>query len=616
MEDGNPYFGAAHRPHDRIKLNVGGKLFETTISTIRSGGPDSLLQALSARPIDDSNPVFIDRDPEIFSVLLSVLRTNRIPSTARRFSKQELTDEALYYGIESRLKSAMLPPPLSGIDASVVATIRPASDGLPSAFTAGAGDGSLWIAHGGQISAYDCNLAHAGTIRTHINDITSIRRLWPDVAAVGSDTAAGLHIYDISGGRHVASAHWTDPSDPRIYKALVSAIADSPNSVYASFYCRHKENCILVIDKSTLQVVSEIGRQSGNSMKTMGAGKLTYMPSSSLIFASAVTSGAFGYSGCIRLWDPSPARWFGRRPSQGRGEAVGMADLRKLGEDPWVYLRDNNPSMAHKGGGDSSSVIHCYRKQVFVARGGGLEVWSQVEDKETEEERENMVSEGSYRRNYVDKLDDLERGTITKMEGGGDRLFISREDVEGIEVWESSNFSGDGILGLEEVSWRLLFSSYGCIPPPSRLEISSMIPLLFAQAKDLYSLSDSECHPFLELLLSTLFLGAAIIMPLGMTFLVAFMSDYWMILFSSLAYSLGLSFLARSTPPVLSNATGSCSFIPARMHWQHPRSPVLYSISPYSCWISGHITSLGSFFTEQGKIQTPSDQIDMKRKVP
>lgn len=470
MEDGNPYFGAAHRPHDRIKLNVGGKLFETTISTIRSGGPDSLLQALSARPIDDSNPVFIDRDPEIFSVLLSVLRTNRIPSTARRFSKQELTDEALYYGIESRLKSAMLPPPLSGIDASVVATIRPASDGLPSAFTAGAGDGSLWIAHGGQISAYDCNLAHAGTIRTHIDDITSIRRLWPDVAAVGSDTAAGLHIYDISGGRHVASAHWTDPSDPRIYKALVSAIADSPNSVYASFYCRHKENCILIIDKSTLQVVSEIGRQSGTSMKTMGAGKLTYMPSSSLIFASAVTSGAFGYSGCIRLWDPRSGEvvWETTEPGSGRscrfGDSfadvdvdadestmfkvcsqsgdVGMADLRKLGEDPWVYLRDNNPSMAHKGGGDSSSVIHCYRKQVFVARGGGLEVWSQVEDKETEEERENMVSEGSYRRNYVDKLDDLERGTITKMEGGGDRLFISREDVEGIEVWESSNFSG------------------------------------------------------------------------------------------------------------------------------------------------------------------------------
>ena len=268
----------------------------------------------------------------------------------------------------------------------------------------------------------------------------------------------------------MASTRWTDPSDPRIYKALVSAIADSPNSVYASFSCRHKENCILVIDKSTFQVVSEIGRQLGSSMKTMVPGKLTYMPSSSLIFGSAVTSGAFGYSGYIRLWDSRSGEvvWETTEPGSGRSSRfgdsfadvdvdvdestmfkvcsnsgdVGMADMRKLGEDPWVYLRDNNPSMGHTGGGESNSVIHCYRKQVFVGRDGGLEVWSQVEEKETGEERENRVCEGSYRRNYVDKLDNLERGTVMRMEGGGDRLFISRENVEGIEVWESSNFSG------------------------------------------------------------------------------------------------------------------------------------------------------------------------------
>jgi hypothetical protein len=31
---------------------------------------------------------------------------------------------------------------------------------------------------------------------------------------------------------------------------------------------------------------------------------------------------------------------------------------------------------------------------------------------------------------------------VRKIEGGGDRLFVSRENVEGIEVWESSYFSG------------------------------------------------------------------------------------------------------------------------------------------------------------------------------
>lgn len=470
MDDGNSHTVLSTRVHDRIKLNVGGKLFETTASTIRTGGSDSLLAVLSARPGDDLNPIFIDRDPEIFSVLLSVLRSNRLPSTARRFSNQELADEALYYGIESRLKSALLPPPLSGIDASLITTIRPAADGFPSAFTAASGDGSIWIAHGGQISGYDWNLTHVGTIRTHLNDITSIRRVWPEVAAVASDASPGLHFYDFSGGRHVGSAHWTDKSDPRIYKARVTAIADSSSSVFSSFECPHRENCVLVIDKSTLQIGLELGRQSGSSAKTIVPGKLTHLPESDLLVGSAVTSGAFGYTGYIRLWDLRSGEvvWETNEPGSGRSSRFGdsfadvdvdadeltmfkicsksgdlaMADLRKLGDDPWIYLKDKNPSLRNTSAG-AGSVIHCYRKQVFVGRERELEVWSPLEERERGgEETENRVSEGSYRRNFVDKVEDSERGIIGRIEGGGNRLFVSREDVEGIEVWETSNFSG------------------------------------------------------------------------------------------------------------------------------------------------------------------------------
>ncbi|KAI3742452.1 hypothetical protein L1987_60135 [Smallanthus sonchifolius] len=124
----------------------GGILMITEISApvlfvrFQPGGSDSLVATLS--------------------VLLPFLRTNRLPSSSRRFTEQELSDEASYYGIESQLKSVRLPNPLSGIDASVVATIQPASDGIVSAFTS-IDDGSVWIAHGGQISVYDWNLTHA-----------------------------------------------------------------------------------------------------------------------------------------------------------------------------------------------------------------------------------------------------------------------------------------------------------------------------------------------------------------------------------------------------------------------------------------------------------------------
>ncbi|KAK4770110.1 hypothetical protein SAY87_030642 [Trapa incisa] len=465
MENAYPNNNSLSLSHGRVKLNVGGKLFETTVSTLQSGGPDSLLSALSNRAATDPNPVFIDRDPDVFSVILSLLRTSRLPSTAARFSKQELIDEALYYGVDSCLRTAMSPPPLAGIDASVVATIRPAADGFPSSFTA-SDDGSVWIAHGGQISCYDWSLAHTATIRTHFEEVTSIRRVWPEIAAVGSEVAPGLHFYDISGGRHVGSTHWTDPSDPRIYKARVMAIADSTDSIFASFECPHKENSIFEIDKSTLQIVSEFGRQLGSSAKNMVAGKLTWLPESNGVVGSSVTCGAFGYAGYIRLWDPRSGEvvWEANEPGSGRSSRfgdsfadvdvdvdesklfkicsksgdLGMADLRRLGEDPWVYLRDKNYSMWNTGGNESS-VIRCHRGQVFVGREGNLEVWSRVE--EGEEGGADRESDEIYRRNYVDKLEDAQRGIIKRIEGGGDRLFVGREEVEGIEVWESSNFA-------------------------------------------------------------------------------------------------------------------------------------------------------------------------------
>ncbi|KAL2554583.1 BTB/POZ domain-containing protein [Forsythia ovata] len=471
MEDGipnNPFGTQLGGGVGRIKLNVGGKLFETTVSTLRSGGPDSLLSALSNRPTQE--PVFIDRDPEIFSVLLSLLRSNRLPSTAKRFSNLELIDEALYYGIESQLRMALAPTRLNGIDASIFTTVKPSSDGIVSAFNAIDSDGSLWVAHGGQISVYDWNLSHTATVRTHLDFITSIRRVRPEIAAVGSLYGSGLHFYNMTNGCRVDSAEWVDPSDVRIYKARVHAIADSEDSVFASYDCQHGENCVLMIDKSTLRISSEIGRMPGTSSKNAVPGKLKYVPDMGILVGSSVTSGAFGYSGYIRLWDPRSRDvvWEINEPGSGRSSRFGdsfadvdvdldnqalfklcsksgdlaVAELRKLSDDPWVYLKEKNPSMRNvgisSGIAGENLLIHCYRKQVFVGREGDLEVWSRVEDNADGE----GICEGLCRRNYVDKVEDAERGIIKKIEGGGDRLFVTREDVEGIEVWQSSNYSG------------------------------------------------------------------------------------------------------------------------------------------------------------------------------
>ncbi|KAK9017406.1 hypothetical protein V6N11_079885 [Hibiscus sabdariffa] len=97
-----------------------------------------------------------------------------------------------------------------GTDVAIVNTMRPASDIVPSTFSAKE-DGSLWIVHGGQISIYDPYLSYTIAVRNHLNDIdiTSICQVWPEIAIVGSESTSGLHIYNIS------NRHYTNLVQPR-----------------------------------------------------------------------------------------------------------------------------------------------------------------------------------------------------------------------------------------------------------------------------------------------------------------------------------------------------------------------------------------------------------------
>lgn len=55
--------------------------------------------------------------------------------------------------------------------------------------------------------------------------------------------------------------------------------------------------------------------------------------------------------------------------------------------------------------------------------------------------REGIIENG-FRSSYMDTEEDAKRGMILMMEGGGDRLFVTREETQGVEVWESSRLAG------------------------------------------------------------------------------------------------------------------------------------------------------------------------------
>ncbi|KQK22438.1 BTB/POZ domain-containing protein At3g09030 [Brachypodium distachyon] len=456
------------------QLNVGGKLFSMEASSL------SLSLSLDPSP----TPTFVDRDPALLSAILSAIRA---PSSPPAFPVRILLDEALFYGLHAQLLAALSPPPLLGFSASLSSTLSPASEPFPTALAAHH-DGSLCLAHGaGQLTYYSPALDHLTTFRTHLHHTTSLRQLHPNLALVGSVSSPGLHVYDFLEGRRVASVEWSDPTDLRTLKANVIAIAARPpadatdrnSPIFATFECPHRENCILAIDPVTLKPIQEIGRQSGTAAKSSSPGRVAHLQELGLVFVSSVSSGAFGYSGYMRLWDIRSGNvvWETSEPGgSGRSNRfgdpfadadvnvkqlmlykvcsksgdIGVADLRCLGNDPWVYMS----SGPRGSGGGHGSILHCYKSQVFVSRNDGLEVWCRLKEQRNgtcnlaDQQRAKEIldregiNENSFRSCYVDTEEDSKRGMIAMMEGGGDRLFVTREEMSVVEVWESSRLAG------------------------------------------------------------------------------------------------------------------------------------------------------------------------------
>ncbi|OIT04090.1 btbpoz domain-containing protein [Nicotiana attenuata] len=97
-------------PKDRVKLNVGGRIFKTTATTLANAGRKSLFGAM----FDDNwnlhsdatiTEHFIDRNPYCFAVLLDLPRIREL-YIPPKINERLLYREALYYGILDHVRSA------------------------------------------------------------------------------------------------------------------------------------------------------------------------------------------------------------------------------------------------------------------------------------------------------------------------------------------------------------------------------------------------------------------------------------------------------------------------------------------------------------------------------
>ncbi|KAE8700431.1 BTB/POZ domain-containing protein [Hibiscus syriacus] len=145
---------------DVFKFNVGGRIFQTTATTLANAGRDSFFGALfddnwdlrQHQPDSSQQEFFVDRNPDCFAVLLDLLRTGDLyipPNVPERL----LYREAMFYGLTDHVRSAKWGP----FDGNRLKLSRSVIGRAPGDGTAirASPDGGCCVAHGSMVHVFD-----------------------------------------------------------------------------------------------------------------------------------------------------------------------------------------------------------------------------------------------------------------------------------------------------------------------------------------------------------------------------------------------------------------------------------------------------------------------------
>ncbi|EPS66205.1 hypothetical protein M569_08570, partial [Genlisea aurea] len=447
---------------DIVTVNVGGKLFQTTVQTLSLAGSHSILSTISG----SNDPFFIDRDPEIFSILLSLLRTGNLASRAKQlFDVQDLIFESRFYGIENLLIDSLANPsqfdafnlknsmilPLNGRDSptAMCCTTR----------YGGGGGGGLHVSHGSKITSFDWSLSRKSTILTEFIAIDSLFALSPAAAAAGAVDFPGLQILDLEKGFIRDTLHWENVTKTG---STVQAIGASPDHLFTSFESsRRNSNCIMVYDlNNNLNPVSMIGHYEiygADLISGLPSTKLEWISSRNLLMASGSHSSHSGVSGRIQFWDirssnvvleikekedcfadvtASDVLSAMFKVGVNSGD-VYFSDLRRLDVDEsWVRLGEGKKAAAANGKKEGAQCrIRSHGNHAFCSRDSNVEVWSEVMmSSSRKDEPENSSTKRIFRKNTAAR-DEGSRNRVSNFIFGGGKMFMTRKDEQCVEVW-------------------------------------------------------------------------------------------------------------------------------------------------------------------------------------
>ncbi|GAV83114.1 K_tetra domain-containing protein, partial [Cephalotus follicularis] len=243
---------------DRIKFNVGGRIFETTATTLANAGRNSYFGSLfddnwNLKSSSNEEFFFIDRNPDCFAIFLDLLRTGdlHIPSN---IPEKLVHREALFYGLLDHVRSAKWSP-FDGNRLRLSRSVTGRAPGDGTAIRAGP-DGGCCVAHGSMVHVFDWMMEECPPMNLdyqRVNDVGWIGRDNVVISAcerLGSSDG-GMGLFSVSSGQLKYKFQVSHDNQAKSFSAGALCFSNDDGKIFASCKGRSNEYGIGIWDQVT-----------------------------------------------------------------------------------------------------------------------------------------------------------------------------------------------------------------------------------------------------------------------------------------------------------------------------------------------------------------------------
>ncbi|KAI3880865.1 hypothetical protein MKW92_026824 [Papaver armeniacum] len=425
---------------DKVRFNVGGKIFETTATTLANAGRNSMFGAMfddqwNLRPREINDEYFIDRDPECFPVLLNLLRTGKL-HVPPNIPEKLLYEEALYYGVLDNVKTAKQGR-FNGNKLKLTSSVKGTPAPHDCTAIRASPDGGCAVAHGSIVHVYNWMLEEREPLNLDYRKVN-------DIAWIDSENivvSAGQRLGEGFGGMGLFSSSTGELRHRYEVKSQTTGALcyNSDGKIFACCGGKGSENGIGVWDQVTGK---QIDIYNPTSDRPLGdATKIQWLNGSNCLFVSALSP--WGEHSHICLLDfriggvERKENWLlGERAQKktviyaaiAREESNSICvvgDKEDLFFFDMRYTKGSSITWIRRNPKNSKYVQPCYPKlalhggQIFYSRDDGISVFSGPDS----------ILTSSLGRSCG--------GSIRDFTIGGDRLFVLHSEKNMFDVWEA-----------------------------------------------------------------------------------------------------------------------------------------------------------------------------------